>query len=358
MSLISIGRRKEFQFHQFRVGYIIKSEQIGTGFFDRRTISLQSIRVHSRKQFAGTVSKAFVQIRMKLVRQIGISINQFYFRVAVYKFFVESIAMSSFVISIGNISDSHGFRSVMRTNPVSIRKVDTNRCRRIKITGKDSGSDYFSRYTFHFIFLESFVHRRMVFKPLGITADNFRAVSRFDILEINQRFPTSFHAQRVAITFGKPVHKVNPRIKVLHPKNCILVKVLQVTRFIEPDQLADNRFLRLILSNSFRFLQPVDNLLNRLRIKSAYFPYLFLQLSILFHQTTVQAIRHRSLVLRVFHCIVEVFGFLLRHSVVVVAGGGQHKVFTVSLIHPLRHDSRVENHGEQFSAKLFGSLSV
>ena len=38
---------------------------------------------------------------MKLVRQIGISINQFYFRVAVYKFFVESINNRDYPLIMG-----------------------------------------------------------------------------------------------------------------------------------------------------------------------------------------------------------------------------------------------------------------
>ena len=51
-SLISLSIRHKSQFYHFSVGQIVKTEQIGTCFFNRRTMRFQSIRIYSRKQFS------------------------------------------------------------------------------------------------------------------------------------------------------------------------------------------------------------------------------------------------------------------------------------------------------------------
>ena len=244
----------------------------------------------------------------------------------------------------------------MSTNPVSIRQIDTDSCCRIKITCKDSSSNHFSRYPFHLFFLERFINRRMIFKPLRVTADNLRTMCRFQIFEVHQRFPTRFHPQRVAVTFSKSIHKIYSWIQVFHPKNSIFIEIFQIACFIELNQLGDNGLLRLILCHTFRFLQPINNLLNSLCIESAYFPNLLCQLSVFFYQATVQSVRNRCFVFRVFHITIKTFCLFLRHSIVIVTSRGQYKIFAIRLVYPLRHNCRIENHREQLGTELIGSL--
>ena len=179
LSFISFRRGKKFQFHQFRISHIVQSEQVGTGFLNRRAVSLQRIRIYSRKQLPGTMSQTLMQIRVKFVRQIGISVDQLSFRIAINEFLIKPVSMSRLIVSVRNVTDSHRFRTVMRTNPVSIRKIDTDSSWRIEITGKDSSGNHLSRHTLHFIFLERLVHRRMILEPLSIAANYFRTASSF-----------------------------------------------------------------------------------------------------------------------------------------------------------------------------------
>ena len=197
----------------------------------------------------------------------------------------------------------------------------------------------------------------MIFEPLRIAADDLRTVGSFQILEVNQWFPTGFHSQRITITFCKAIHKIDSGIKIFHPKNSIFIEVLQTACFIKLNQFADHCLLRIIFSYRFRFLQPVYDLFNRLSIKSAYFPYFFLYFSILFDQTAVQSVWNRSFIFRIFHCSVEAFRLLLSNSVIIIAGRSQHQVFTIRLIYTFRHDSRIKHYREKLVTELFSSLS-
>ena len=53
--------------------------------------------------------------------KIGIFIYQLQFGIAIYKLFIESVAMSRLIICIRDITDSHRFRTMMATYPVGVR---------------------------------------------------------------------------------------------------------------------------------------------------------------------------------------------------------------------------------------------
>lgn len=94
-----------------------------------------------------------------------------------------------------------------------------------------------------------------------------------------------------------------------------------------------------------------------LSIQAPHFPYFLLNLAILFHQTAIQTIGNGSFILRILQGIIEIFGLLLRHAIVIIACGSQNQIFTGSLVHPFGHHRGVENNGEHFLAQLFHSLS-
>ena len=174
------------QFYQLRISYIIQTEQVRTCFLNRGAIGFQSIRINSRKQLSGTMSQTFMQVRMEFACQIGIFIYQLQFSIAIHKFFIESVAMSSLIICIRNITDSHRFRTMMAAYPVGVRQIDTDSRCRIKVTGQNSSSNHLSRNTFHFIFFELFIYRRVIFKPLRIATDNLSTMRSFHILKVHQ----------------------------------------------------------------------------------------------------------------------------------------------------------------------------
>ena len=209
LSLISIRTWSKPQFHQLRVGHVVESEQVGARFFDSRTICLQRIRVHTREQFTGTMSQTFMQVSMQFICHICVLINQLKLCITVHKLLIEPVAMSCLIISICNVTDCNGFRTMMATYPVGIGQVDADSSCRIQVTGQNSRRDYLGRHPFHFLLLELSVYRRMVLKPLCIAAYQLCTLGSFQIFKIHQRFPACLHAERVTITFGKTVHKVN-----------------------------------------------------------------------------------------------------------------------------------------------------
>ena len=74
----------------------------------------------------------------------------------------------------------------MGTNPVSVRKIDTDGSCRIQVTGKNSGSDHLGRYPFYLFLFERFINRRMIFEPLRIAADNLCTVCSIQVFEVDQ----------------------------------------------------------------------------------------------------------------------------------------------------------------------------
>ena len=106
-SFISLCIRNKFQFYQFRVSHVVQSEQVGTCFFNSRTIRFQSVRVYSRKQFTRTMSQTFVQVCMKFTCQVAILVDPLSLFVIADKLFIEPVTVGSFIISICDIADSN-----------------------------------------------------------------------------------------------------------------------------------------------------------------------------------------------------------------------------------------------------------
>ena len=163
---------------------------------------------------------------MQFIRQVRVPVYQCDLRITVYKLFVKAITVGSFIISIRDISNGYGLGTMVRTYPVRIRQIDADSRCRIKITGKDSCSYHFRRNSFHLIFPEPGIYRRMIFKPLRIAANHFRTVCSLQILEINKRFPTGLHAERITVAFGKTIYEINTGVQVFHPQNGVFVKSL------------------------------------------------------------------------------------------------------------------------------------
>ena len=94
-------------------------------------------------------------------------------------------------------------------NPVGVGQVDADGSGWVEVTRQDGGGDYLGADTLHLLFFELLIYRRVIFKPLGILANQFGAASSLQIFEVNQRLPAGLHAQGVTITFGETVNKIN-----------------------------------------------------------------------------------------------------------------------------------------------------
>ena len=131
LSLKCIFIRSQTKFYHLLIGQIIKAEQVGTRFFDGRTICFQSILIYAGQQLSRTMPQTFMQIGMKVARQIRVLVYPFFFFRTIYKLIHKTVTMSSLIISICQIANSYGFRSVNTTNPIRVRQIDADSCCRI-----------------------------------------------------------------------------------------------------------------------------------------------------------------------------------------------------------------------------------
>ena len=93
------------------------------------------------------------------------------------------------VISVGNIRDCHRFRTVFLTDPVGIRKVDSNRGRRVAVACEADCVDDLGGDALHCLFLESRVDRGIVLKPLGICTENLSSCRCCGVFNIDISLP-------------------------------------------------------------------------------------------------------------------------------------------------------------------------
>ena len=104
LCLVGFCVGKESQFHQLFIGHIIQAEKVGTCFLDGIAVSLEGIRVGSWQQLTAAVSQAFMQVGMLVVRKVGILLYHGESILVDDKLLVESVAMSSLIVRLGQIS--------------------------------------------------------------------------------------------------------------------------------------------------------------------------------------------------------------------------------------------------------------
>ena len=248
------------------------------------------------------------------------------------KFFAKTVADGRLVVGFGDVFDGYRFRTVRCANPIGIGQIDTDGRGGVAVAGQYGCRDDFCRNAFHFFFLKLLIHRRMVFEPLCISTDGLGAFGCFGVFEVHYRFPTCFHAERVAVSFGKSVHKIDGRCGVGHPQNGVFVEGAQIACAVKLNQPFDDGTLLVVFGYVFRLFEPINHFFERSRVEPAHFVNLLADNAVAFHQFAVQPIRHRLGVVRVLHGVVESLGFGLCYAIVVVAGRGQHQVGTGFLV--------------------------
>ena len=190
----------------------------------------------------------------------------------------------------------------------------------------------------------------MVFKPLCVGRQLFGAFGRCQVLEIDQTFPRSLHAERIAIAFGETIHEVNQAFGVFEPKDAVVVEGAEVAGAVILDEFADDGLLLLAVGKGQGGFEMLHDAFEGGGVESADAVDAFIEKTeLVAHEARVEPHHHRPRVGGGLALGVELFGFGLRDAgCIVVAGTGEHKVVAVFLIDAHRHHLRVENHGEDF----------
>ena len=169
----------------------------------------------------------------------------------------------------------------------------------------------------------------------------------FEIFKVDDRFPARFHAQWIAVSFGKAVDKIYLGIEIFYPENGIFVELFQITGLVIIDEFLDDFFLLFVFCYAGSFFEPIYNLLDSFGIESAHFIGFFYDFSVTFYQTTIQSVRDRSFVFGIFHFVVKRFCLGLSHTIVIIACRGDDEVLIGSLIYSFGHDRGIENNRSQ-----------
>ena len=188
----AVGQQTEF--NKLCIGNVIETEQVGTRLFYGISISLQRIGAHTWQQLSAAMSQAFVQVGMKVITCVAIGKNHRAGGIVDDKLFHKAASTRCFRIGFSDVFDGDTLRSMLSTNPVGIRKIDADGCRRILIASQHSRTDDVGRNTFHFLLLESVINRRMILKPLRPLTDGLCALCAFFVAILHKSLPRAFQA--------------------------------------------------------------------------------------------------------------------------------------------------------------------
>ena len=221
-----------------------------------------------------------MQIGMQVVTDITVLFYQPQRRVINDKLFLETIPVGSLIICLGDVAYGDALAAILGTNPVGIGKIDANGRRGIFLTAQHSGTDGIGRHAFYLRLTKTRVNRRMVFKPLGITADGLGTFGSLQVLILHDTFPRAFQPQRVAIDFNEAIYKIHPTFMFCHPCYAVVIEHLQVTGLVITYQQGDDMFLMIVLRNRHCLLQPIDDMLDGIGITLLSRPYILTQYTI------------------------------------------------------------------------------
>ena len=72
------------------------------------------------------MSQALMKISVQVVALEAILLDQRTLSVAPDKLLAKAIALSRLVVSLRNVFDGYGFRTMIPTDPIGVRQVDTD----------------------------------------------------------------------------------------------------------------------------------------------------------------------------------------------------------------------------------------
>ena len=118
LAFVGFEVRRQAEFHQFRVGHIVETKQIGACLFDGRAIGLECVGVGTGQELTAAVAQTLVEVGVKVVAGITIGVDDFSRRLIDYKLSVHAVAVGRFVVGVGEIADGDAFRTMLSAHPV------------------------------------------------------------------------------------------------------------------------------------------------------------------------------------------------------------------------------------------------
>ena len=298
------------------------------------------------------MSKTLMQIRMKFITQISISINECPRFIINDKLLHESIPSRSLTIGICEVPNGDTFRTMLCSNPVGIRKIYTYSCRGIFVSSEHCRTNDICRHAPNSLFLKPPVHRGMVFKPLRILADQTSTLCCLSILILNNPLPRAFQSQGVTINFYEAIDEINLSFLLFQPLNRILVKVFKVARLIILYQNGYNLLLLFVFSILRSLRQPMDDLTDFIAIHAICLIDKLCQLPVLLGQLRIKSIGNRTSISLHLHAIIKTFNLTLRNTFIEVTGRRLDEVYAFSLVNTLWQIVSIKDNRQNFIQQI------
>ena len=140
------------------------------------------------------MTQALVQVGMQVVAHVAVFFNQSQRLFVAYKLLLETAALRSLVIRIGNIADGNALTAVSSTNPVGVWQVNADGRSGIFVASQHSGTNHVGRHTFYYRLAETRIYWRVILEPLGVLADGLCAMSGLFVDILHQAFPRTFQS--------------------------------------------------------------------------------------------------------------------------------------------------------------------
>ena len=218
------------------------------------------------------------------IRAVSLAEVDFFLRVGKLSQGTPRAFVSGLVVGFHQVSDGHRLGAIVLADPVGIGQVDANRRRGEAVATQRGDDDALGRDTLAFLFLEARVDRRIVLKPLGVLSNGIGAFGGFQILIVDDGFPSGLHPHRVVVVLDEAVHKVDMRHRVLNPSDVVFVPSLQVASGVIVDEFLRVVALDVVLRHLVGFLEPANDSFDGFAIQAVGLIDILINLAVFFHQ--------------------------------------------------------------------------
>ena len=233
---------------------------------------LECIGVGVGQKLTAAVSKAFVKVGVKVVGDGAVLLCSCNFLFAGGKFLEASATLQScLVVGVSEVGNGYRLRAVVLANPVGVRQVDSDWRGREAVATESNNINGLCRNTLYLFLLETLVNRAVILEPLCVFADELGHLGGFDVLEVNNCFPSSLKSQRVAVVFDEAVYIINARVGIFCPHHIVFVPSCEVASIVVFNKFAQFCFLYIAFCKFDCLFKVFDNLFDCFAVHSANF---------------------------------------------------------------------------------------
>ena len=145
-----------------------------------------------------------------------------------------------------------------------------------------------------------------------------------------------------------------------NPLYAVVVEHAQIARLIIINEVSYHASLLLVLRHGLGLLQPIDDMADGIGITPICRPYHLVDTGIVLDQCRIESIGYRLPIIGriMLKLLIVGFCFLLRHTIIEIAGRSCHQVLAISLIDTFGQYILVEDDREKLIHQLLDRFMI